>query len=139
MAVILPCRRRRFVAPGQRVFQGLAGNEGKGAIVANTDQHQHMGAKVIDSRGHPVGKVANVFYDDHTLEPQWVAVKLGVLHRRSPLVPLDQSYFSEGGDLVVAFTEDTIKDAPAAHETAPTSREAEHIAQHYGVEPPHQS
>ncbi len=107
--------------------------------MANIDQHQHMGAKVIDSRGHQVGKVANVFYDDRTLEPQWVAVNLGVLHRRSPLVPLEQSYFSDSGNLVVAFTEDTIKEAPAAHETAPTSREAEDIAQHYGIEPPHAS
>jgi hypothetical protein len=107
--------------------------------VANTDEYQHMGAKVIDSRGHPVGKVANVFYDDRTLEPQWVAVNLGVLHRRSPLVPLEQSYFSDGGNLVVAFTEETIKDAPAAHETAPTSREAEDVARHYGLEPPQYS
>jgi hypothetical protein len=107
--------------------------------VASTDQYQHMGATVIDSRGHPVGKVANVFYDDRTLEPQWVAVNLGLLHRRSPLVPLEQAYFSEGGNLVVAFTEDTIKDAPTAHETAPTTREAEDVARHYGIEPPQYS
>jgi hypothetical protein len=104
--------------------------------VASTDEYQHMGAKVIDSRGHPVGKVANVFYDDRTLEPQWVAVNLGLLHRRSPLVPLEQSYFSDNGNLVVAFTEETIKDAPTAHETAPTTREAEDVAHHYGIEPP---
>ena len=46
--------------------------------MAYTDtEHQHIGAKVIDSRGHQVGKVDNVFYDDRTLEARWVAVNLG--------------------------------------------------------------
>jgi hypothetical protein len=135
------CRAIRAGLPrsGRGYLGGLRAHEGKEAIVASTDQHQHMGAKVIDSQGHPVGKVANVFYDDRTLEPQWIAVNLGLLHRRSPLVPLDQSYFSDDGNLVVAFTEDTIKEAPPAHETAPTSREAEDVARHYGIEPPQYS
>ncbi|HET9601671.1 MAG TPA: PRC-barrel domain-containing protein [Acidimicrobiales bacterium] len=102
-------------------------------------EHQHIGAKVVDSRGHAVGKVANVFYDDRTLEPRWVAVNLGVLHRHSPLVPLDEAYFSDTGHLVVSFTEDTIKHAPTAQETAPTTREAEDVARHYGIAPPHDS
>ena len=78
--------------------------------MAYTDtEHQHIGAKVIDSRGHQVGKVDNVFYDDRTLEPRWVAVNLGVLHRKTPLVPLREAYFSDSGSLVVPYTEEIIK------------------------------
>ena len=68
-----------------------------------------------------------------------MAVNLGVLHRHSPLVPLDEAYFSDTGHLVVPFTEDTIKHAPTAQETAPTTREAEDVARHYGIAPPHDS
>jgi hypothetical protein len=94
---------------------------------------QHVGAKVIDSRGHAVGKVSNVFYDDRTLEAKWVAVNLGLLHRSTPLVPLKEAYFSDSGHLVVPFTEDTITPAPPAQDAAPTTSEAAVVARHYGI------
>ena len=108
--------------------------------MANTDtDHRHIGAKVVDSRGHAVGKVANVFYDDQTLQPRWVAVNLGLLHRHDPLVPLKEAYFSDTGHLVVPFTEDTIKHAPPAQNVAPSRTEAEEVAYHYGIESPNNS
>ena len=109
--------------------------------MANTDtEHQHIGAKVIDSRGHQVGKVDNVFYDDQTLEARWVAVNLGVLHRHSRRSSrCEQAYFSDNGSLVVPFTEDIIKHAPVAHEAAPTSSEAEEVARYYDIARPSES
>ena len=108
--------------------------------MAYTDtEHQHIGAKVIDSRGHQVGKVDNVFYDDRTLEARWIAVNLGALHRKTPLVPLQQAYFSDNGSLVVPFPEEVIKHAPIAHEAAPTSSEADEVARYYDIAQPSES
>jgi hypothetical protein len=93
----------------------------------------HVGTKVIDTHGHMVGKVADVFYDDRTLEPRWVAINLGVLHRNQPLMPLEETYLSDDGHLVVPFTVDTIKHAPPAHGVPPTQSEASEVAHHYGM------
>ncbi len=102
----------------------------------NGAPEHRVGTKVVDTHGNTVGKVADVFYDDRTLEPRWVAVKMGVLHRNQPLMPLAETYLSADGNLVVPFTADTIKHAPPAHGLPPTHTEASEVARHYGIAEP---
>src|SRR5262245_50287058 len=72
----------------------------KGEAMSETPAHEStVGTKVVDSQGHAVGKVADVLYDDRTLQPRWVAINLGMLHRHQPLVPLQQPYVSDDGRL----------------------------------------
>jgi hypothetical protein len=92
-----------------------------------------VGTKVVDPRGNTVGKVADVLYDDQTLEPRWVAVSLGVLHRHRPLVPLEETYVSEEGHLVIPFSAAAVKHAPGAQGTTPTASEAIEVARYYGL------
>ena len=99
-------------------------------------EHQ-VGTKVVDTHGKDVGKVTDIFFDERTLQPRWVAVKVGGLfHRSQPLVPLDDTYLAEDGRLVVPFTLDTIRHAPQANSVPPTRREASIVAEHYGVADP---
>ena len=97
----------------------------------------HVGTQVVDAHGKNVGTVTDVFFDERTLRPRWVSVKVGVLfHRSQPLMPLDETYLSDDGRLVVPFTLDTIKHAPQARSVPPTRSEASTVAQHYGLDDP---
>jgi len=102
--------------------------------MSETPAHEStVGTKVVDSQGHAVGKVADVLYDDRTLQPRWVAINLGLLHRHQPLVPLQQTYVSDDGRLVVPFSASTIKGAPSAQGMTPTESEALEVARYYGL------
>jgi hypothetical protein len=103
------------------------------ATMSESSYEGTVGTKVVDARGHAVGKVADVLYDDHTLEPRWVAVNLGFLHRHRPLVPLDETYLSEDGNLVIPFSAEAVKHAPGAQGTTPTISEAHEVARYYGM------
>jgi PRC-barrel domain len=102
--------------------------------MSESSAYEHrVGTKVVDTRGNTVGKVADVLYDDRTLEPRWVAVDLGLLHRHRPLVPLDETYLSDDGHLVVGFSASTVKHAPGVQGSTPTRTEAEELARYYGL------
>jgi hypothetical protein len=60
----------------------------------------------------------------------------GLFNRAQPMMPLDDTYLSEDGRLVVPFTLDTIKHAPPAHRVPPSRSEAAEIARHYDVPDP---
>lgn len=73
----------------------------------------------FDRKGDKIGKITDVFYDDVTGRPEWVAVKAG-LFKGSRLVPLagahiDTIHKADDDDeqrLVLAYDQDMVKDAP---------------------------
>ncbi len=90
------------------------------------------GVAVIDRRGQKVGKVVDVFHDLISGDPEWIAVKTGMLKSHHPFVPMQGTYRADNGDLVVPFDKDTIVHAPYRDTgVAPTRREAEDLARHY--------
>lgn len=70
------------------------------------------GHEIVDADGDKIGKVADVIYATATAEPAYVRVDFGMLKNHHVLVPLDDAYRSEGGDLVVPYNKDVIKHAP---------------------------
>ena len=100
-----------------------------------SDTHREgtlTGVAVIDRRGQKIGKVVDVFHDLISGDPEWIAVKTGMLKSRHPFVPVQGTYRADNGDLVVPFDKSTIETSPYKDTgVAPTRREAEELAHHY--------
>lgn len=93
------------------------------------------GVAVIDRRGQKVGKVVDVFHDLASGNPEWVAVKTGMLSTRHPFVPVQGTYRANNGDLVVPFDKQTIAHAPYRDTgIAPSRHEAEDLARYYALD-----
>jgi hypothetical protein len=71
------------------------------------------GQAVVDHRLEKVGTVTDVLFDDFEQTPEWAVVKTGIL-RSEHIVPLDDTYVSHDGHLVVPLEKTTIKRAPRA-------------------------
>ncbi|MFN8023002.1 MAG: PRC-barrel domain-containing protein [Acidimicrobiales bacterium] len=95
----------------------------------------YTGHKVVDEHGEPVGTVSDVFYDDASDEPTWLVVDPGLL-RKERLVPIEGSYETEDGKIVVPFDKHWIRQAPAVDSTHyPDQAAREHAAQHFHPSP----
>ena len=76
-----------------------------------TDQPALTNHEVVDRHNQHVGKVTDVIFDDRDFRPRWTTVKTGVL-RGEHLAPMEGSYVSEDGVLVLPFDKDQVAHAP---------------------------
>ena len=67
---------------------------------------------VVDQAGDKIGTVAQVYLDDQTEQPTFVAVKSGLFGTREHFVPLHGATLN-GNDVVVAVTKDIVSGAPS--------------------------
>jgi uncharacterized protein (TIGR02271 family) len=70
-----------------------------------------IGHTVVDQQGNKIGKVSQIYIDDASGQPEWLAVNTGLLKHRSSFVPLANAT-SKGDEVVVAFDKAKVKDAP---------------------------
>jgi len=77
--------------------------------IMNTEKLR--GSTVKTSDGTRIGKVAEVYLDDHSGLPEWVAVKTGFFGSKQALVPLAAAE-EHDGDLKVPFDKQRVQDAP---------------------------
>ena len=66
---------------------------------------------VIGSDGDTIGKIGQVYLDNHTRQPSWVTVKTGWFGTSESFVPLDAAT-TAGEDIAVPYDKATIKGAP---------------------------
>ncbi len=103
--------------------------------MANTDLSDVQGLSghdVLDNSGQKVGKVADVLFDEASGEPRWVLVDLGRILHHKTAVPLEEAYLSDGGDLVISFPKDDVKQAPHIDANTVLSHvEERHLMEHY--------
>lgn len=66
---------------------------------------------MVDSTGAKVGTVSDVYVDDETDQPDWLAVKTGMFGTKVSFVPIEGASF-DGDRVVLAFDKEVIKDAP---------------------------
>ena len=71
-----------------------------------------IGRDAYDSSGDKVGEITDIYYDDATGRPEWLAVKTGLFGMKQTFVPIHGSQPHGDGDLKLAFDKNTIKDAP---------------------------
>jgi uncharacterized protein (TIGR02271 family) len=91
------------------------------------DLAQLRGQPVLDAEGREVGSVQEIYYDDETNRPEWIAVGGG------NLVPVVGASMS-GGGLMLPYSEEQIRSSsPVSSDEVTQSQEAE-LYRHYGLE-----
>ena len=70
------------------------------------------GHAVLDDHHQKIGTVSDVLYDDSG-EARWAVVDPGPL-RSEKFVPVEGAYVTEGGDMVIPYAKEQVKQAPKA-------------------------
>jgi uncharacterized protein (TIGR02271 family) len=70
-----------------------------------------IGTELLDSNGDKIGKVGQIFLDDHTGQPEWATVHTGFFGSSESFVPLADADVT-GDALRVPYDKDKVKDAP---------------------------
>ena len=103
-------------------------------MINNNEIDRIEGSTLFDSSGDKVGKVGQVYLDDHSGQPSWVTVSTGFFGTSETFVPVEGARF-EGDDLHVSYSKEKIKDAPRvdADQHLSETEEAE-LYRYYGLE-----
>ena len=87
----------------------------------------------IDKAGHRLGTVADVYVDDATGQPEWLAIMTGLFGSRISFVPL-QGTELHGDKVQVAWDKSTIKASPSVDADGQLSEDEERrLYGHYGI------
>jgi len=90
------------------------------------------GHPVVDDHHEKVGTVSDVLYDDSG-EPRWAIVDPGVM-RPEKFVPVEGSYLTTEGELVIPYLKDQVKHSPKApRDHVLDSRTEGMLEEHYEV------
>jgi hypothetical protein len=89
------------------------------AQTQNTSYDGWIGRDAYDSAGEKIGEITDIYYDDRTGRPEWLAIKSGLFGSNSTFVPIHGSQVHKAGSgkndedsLRLAFDKDLIKNAP---------------------------
>ena len=97
------------------------------------DLRAWRGHDVVGDDGGKIGEVVDIYLDEQTGQPEWLAVTTGLFGRRVSFIPLARATAS-GDQLVVPYTKDVVKDAPHAEPDGQLSQEEEAaLYRHYGL------
>jgi len=98
----------------------------------DTAIREWIGHTAVDPQGDKIGKIADVYVDDTTGQPEWLAVKTGLFGSHLSFVPLEGAA-ADGDDLRLPYPKDLVKDAPHADPDGHLEPEEEEVLyRHYG-------
>jgi uncharacterized protein (TIGR02271 family) len=98
------------------------------------DVQHWRGRPAVDANGDKIGTIEDVYLDRQSGDPEWVAVKTGLLGSRVSFAPVRDASAS-GDDVRIAHPKDKVKDAPNIDPDGELSPEEERrLYEHYGVE-----
>lgn len=80
-------------------------------MIDTNDIQRVVGAHAIDRDGDKIGKVNQVYVDEHSGRPLWATVNTGLFGTSETIVPLQDAVW-EGDDLRVGYEKAFVKDAP---------------------------
>ncbi|MGH9271697.1 MAG: DUF2382 domain-containing protein [Ilumatobacteraceae bacterium] len=89
----------------------------------------------VDVDGDKVGNIFDVYVDNETNQPEWLAVNTGMFGTKVSFVPIAGASLV-GDDVQIAFSKEQVKGAPKADadgELTPDEEDA--LYQHYGRQP----
>jgi PRC-barrel domain len=98
-------------------------------------EEKYEGYKVYDNQGEKIGKVDDLFIDEADRE-EYIGVKMGLLGRKSTLIPMDIVRVNEADKTIeVSESKDHVKDAPSFDDDEDITPEyEERIRSHFGLE-----
>ena len=97
------------------------------------DVQTWQGRTLCDADGAKIGEIADIYLDRASGEPEWLAVKTGLLGSNLSFVPIREATMS-GDDVRVPYDKSMVKDAPNAEADGELSPEEERrLYEHYGV------
>jgi uncharacterized protein (TIGR02271 family) len=103
--------------------------------VQSTTYDAWIDRDAYDPAGEKIGKVTDIYSDDVTQRPEWVAIKTGLFGMKTTFVPIHGSGPTGDGDLQVAFDKEMVKDAPRIDPEGHLSPEEEQeLWQYYGYD-----
>ena len=84
--------------------------------------------------GDKLGKIEDIYLDQKTGQPEWIAVKTGLFGSHLSFVPLAEARL-DGDAVTVPYDKDTVKDAPRLDPAGQLSPDEEaRLYRHYGVD-----
>jgi uncharacterized protein (TIGR02271 family) len=90
------------------------------------------GRTVIDADGDKVGTVFDVYIDNDTDQPEWLAISTGLFGNKVSFAPIAGAALV-GDDLQIGYPKDLVKDAPKADADGELSPDEEaDLYAHYG-------
>jgi uncharacterized protein (TIGR02271 family) len=94
-----------------------------------------VGRDAYGPSGDKIGEIVDIYYDDATGRPEWVAVRTGLFGTKRTFVPIHGSQRYGDNDLQVAFDKDMIKGAPNIQpEGRLSSAEERELWSYYGYD-----
>jgi sporulation protein YlmC with PRC-barrel domain len=101
--------------------------------LSELDVRAWRGATVVDRSGERIGKLQDVYLDDATQRPEWIAVSTGWFGTKVSFVPLLGSLV-DGETITVAYTVQQVKDSPRPTEDGHLDPDEERVLyEHYGL------
>ncbi len=95
-----------------------------------------VGRTALDDEGTKFGKIAQVWVDDETGEPEWVTVKTGLFGSHESFVPLKGAAEADD-DVRFAWDKGCVKDAPRLEQDGHLDVEGQaRLFRHYGLTGP---
>lgn len=103
-------------------------------MITETQAGDIIGTTAYSQDGDKIGKVGQVFLDDHTSEPQFATVNTGLFGTKESYVPIAQATWADDR-LTVPYTKDQVKDAPSVDLDGGhlDHAEEERLWSHYGL------
>lgn len=102
----------------------------------STDPNQLFGDDVITSDGSKVGTVDGVWVDDASDQPEFIAVKTGMIFGKNHLMPIEQAQIDTANQTIqVPYSEDQIKGGPTfGTEDSLSPADEQSIYDYYGMQ-----
>lgn len=98
-----------------------------------SDLERTIGEKAYTPDGDKIGEVRNVYLDDNTEEPEFVAVETGLFGTKKNFVPVRDAQITDKG-LVLPYDKDMVKNAPNVEADEHMSVEQEReLFDYYGL------
>jgi stress response protein YsnF len=92
------------------------------------------GLTAVDRDGDKIGVIEEVYLDEETGRPEWLAIKTGLLGSKQSFAPIEGAS-AEGDAVTVPYGKSQVKDAPGVDPDGELSQEEEQrLYQHYGLD-----
>jgi uncharacterized protein (TIGR02271 family) len=96
--------------------------------------YEWRGRNVVDQEGTKVGRLQEIYLDQHTGRPEWLLIHTGLFGTKSSFAPLAGAQV-DGGDVRIGYSKQEVKDAPSVEADGELSQEEEaRLYAHYGLD-----